>query len=151
MADVFPIESASTEDIHSVVVLLQDVELPPDGIEPHIENFLIIRSPHAVTGPQLLVGCIGLELYNDAALLRSFAIHPDFQKRGLGERLYLEVIEKARHSGIKNIYLLTDTAEEYFRKRGFEEIDRENVPASVRESIEFTTLCPAATVMKKTL
>jgi len=148
MIESLPVEPATLEDLPAVSVLLQDVELPRDGVEPIIENFLIVRSPVAVAGPQILIGCIGFELYGKSALLRSFAVHPDFQKQGLGGRLFLAALDKARNLQIKQLYLLTETAEAFFRKRRFVTVDRASVPGDVRDSIEFATLCPTATAMK---
>ncbi|MFQ5834073.1 MAG: arsenic resistance N-acetyltransferase ArsN2 [Candidatus Thorarchaeota archaeon] len=149
MNERFPIEGASKKDLPGIVVFLQDTDLPPDGIEPHVDDFLIIRSPHVVAGPEILIGCVGLEIYDKYALLRSLAVHPDFQGRGIGKQLVSSIIERARVKGIGQLYLLTDTAEEFFRKIGFESVDREDVPASVRQSIEFTTLCPTAASLTK--
>jgi amino-acid N-acetyltransferase len=51
--------------------------------------------------------------------------------------------------GFRELYLLTTTAEEFFPRFGFERIGREEVPAAVRESVEFRESCPAsATVMR---
>jgi amino-acid N-acetyltransferase len=50
------------------------------------------------------------------------------------------------------IYLLTTTAERYFPKFGFERIARDDVPATVRTSVEFTSACPSsAAVFRKRL
>jgi amino-acid N-acetyltransferase len=50
------------------------------------------------------------------------------------------------------VYLLTTTAERFFRTFGFERIERAAVPQSVQTSIEFTSACPSsATVMRKIL
>jgi amino-acid N-acetyltransferase len=50
------------------------------------------------------------------------------------------------------VYLLTNTAAEYFPRFGFERITRADVPPAVQASIEFTSLCPyTATVMRKRL
>ena len=38
---------------------------------------------------------------------------------------------------------LTTTADGYFPRFGFERIERSQVPATVRESVEFTSACPA--------
>jgi amino-acid N-acetyltransferase len=47
---------------------------------------------------------------------------------------------------------LTTTAERYFPKFGFERIERNDVPASVQASVEFTSACPSsAIVMRKPL
>ncbi len=102
-----------------------------------------------MAGPEILIGCVGLEVYDRYALLRSLAVHPDFQGRGIGKQLVSRIIERARVKGIGQLYLLTDTAEDFFRKIGFDYVDREDVPASVRQSIEFTTLCPTAASLTK--
>jgi amino-acid N-acetyltransferase len=144
-----PIEVASKKDLPGVIVLLQDTGLPPDGIEPHIDNFLIIRSPHRASGREVLVGCVGLEVYENYALLRSLAVHPDFRRRGIGMSLVRRITDNAKVRGINQLYLLTDTAEDFFRNLGFNPVDRVDVPSTVRQSIEFTTLCLSATSMTK--
>lgn len=141
------IESAKKEDYAALVVLLQETELPPDGIEPHIENFLVVRHPEAVDGPEFLIGSVGLEIYGNSALLRSLSVHPDFQGNRLGTRLVDNIIEVAKAKGITQLFLLTDTAEEYFKKRNFTVVSRDKVPEDMKQSIEFTTLCTSAPSM----
>ena len=88
----------------------------------------------------------------DGALLRSVAVDPREQGQGLGHRLTDAAIDLARTAGAPNIYLLTTTAEGFFPKFGFERIARADVPAGVRTSVEFTSVCPSsATVMRKSL
>ena len=58
----------------------------------------------------------------------------------------------AASSGLSKLVLLTTTAERYFTRFGFEVVSRDEVPAAVRESVEFTSACPAsATVMQVAL
>lgn len=45
------------------------------------------------------------------------------------------------------VYLLTTSAESYFPKFGFVRVTREHVPASVKESIEFRSACPASAIV----
>ena len=46
------------------------------------------------------------------------------------------------------VYLLTTTADRYFAKLGFAAVDRAAVPAEIRASPEFASICPDdATVM----
>jgi len=147
MRNELRIESAKKADCAALVVLLQVTELPPNGIEPHLENFLVIRHPEAVAGPEFLVGSVGLEIYGESALLRSLAVHPDFQGSGLGTRLVDNIIEVAKGKGLTRLYLLTDTAEDYFKRRGFVVVSRDKVPDVMKQSIEFTTLCTSSPSM----
>jgi amino-acid N-acetyltransferase len=149
MSSDLKIEGAKGSDHAAVVVLLQYVDLPPDGIELNMENFLIIRNPEAVAGPEFLVGSVGLEVYGESALLRSLAVHPDFQGRGLGTRLVNRAIRVAKEKGITRLFLLTDTAEDYFKKKGFVIVTRDQVPADMKQSIEFTTLCTSSPSMMR--
>ena len=75
---------------------------------------------------------------------------------GLGQQLGHQLTEAALHlattNGANAVFLLTTTAERFFPQFGFEQIDREQVPPSVRASVEFQSACPAsAIVMRKQL
>ena len=59
---------------------------------------------------------------------------------------------EAKSSGIEALYLLTETADKYFAKKGYTAISREIVPVEIKSSSEFSHVCPvSAIVMKKEL
>jgi amino-acid N-acetyltransferase len=61
------------------------------------------------------------------------------------------MIESAAR-GATTVFLLTTTAERFFARFDFEQITRDEVPPSVRRSVEFESACPAAAiVMRKPL
>ena len=93
---------------------------------------------------QAVVGSAALELYGAAALLRSVAVALSFRGQGLGQQLTQAALKLARQRDITHIYLLTETASEFFSNFGFRPIDRSQVPFSVQNSMEFTSLCPAS-------
>ena len=143
------IETAETSDFPAIVALLRETSLPPDDIERHLEGFLVARSSESATGRDILLGSVGLEIYGQSALLRSLAVHPDFQGNGLGKRLVNRITRTALEKGITRLYLLTDTAEDFFKRLGFKFVSREEVPEEVKQSIEFTTLCTESPSMMK--
>jgi amino-acid N-acetyltransferase len=99
-----------------------------------------------------IVGVAALELYADGALLRSVAVDPSAQGQQLGHRLTEAALQMARAHAVPAVFLLTTTAEPFFRRFGFQSIARADVPASVHASIEFRSACPAsAAVMRKQL
>ena len=99
-----------------------------------------------------LAACAGLEWHGRYALLRSVAVAPAYQGRGLGGAVTAAALDAAAARGADAVFLLTTTAEPFFARRGFETIPRADVPAEVQASVEFTTACPAsATVMRKRL
>ena len=140
------IESPTERDLPQIRALLERLHLPRAGVDDHLSTMLVAREG------ELIVGTAGLELYADGALLRSVAVEPRWQGRQLGHQLTDAALRLATTSGASTVFLLTTTAERFFPKFGFEQIDREQVPPSVRESVEFQSACPAsAIVMRKHL
>lgn len=145
MVTGYRIERTKPSEISWILSLLNDVDLPGDGVKNHISNFLTLKGDD---DPDVAPwGCAGLEIYGDSALLRSMAIAPEFQGKGLGTVLTEAIIDDAREKGINTLFLLTDTAEDFFRRFGFRIVERELVPEDVRTSIEFTKLCLEAPAM----
>lgn len=136
MADV-RVRPAAAGDAVAVLSLLESSALPLDGVEAHLADFLVAEADGAVAG------VAGLERYGDAALLRSVAVAPSSRGTGLGGLLTTTALESAAMGGARSIWLLTTTAEDYFPRYGFKRAARESVPVAVRESVEFTTACPA--------
>jgi amino-acid N-acetyltransferase len=102
--------------------------------------------------PAIVIGCAGLEVYGDAALLRSVAVEAEHRRGGVGAALTRAALDEAARSGIAAVYLLTTTAERFFPRFGFEIVDRADVPAAVQSSVEFAhASCASAVVMRKRL
>ncbi|MFW9967860.1 MAG: arsenic resistance N-acetyltransferase ArsN2 [Candidatus Thorarchaeota archaeon] len=135
----YRIDRTEPSELSSILNLLNEVDLPNEGVKDHLSNFLTLKSND---GSNLEPwGCAGLEIYEDSALLRSVAISPKHQGKGLGTVLTEAMIENARKKGIRTLFLLTDTAEDFFRRLGFRVVEREIIPKDVKTSIEFTKLC----------
>jgi amino-acid N-acetyltransferase len=140
------IARATPADAEAVFRLLEDNHLPLDGLSGHLATTIVAREDGRI------VGSAALEVYGEGVLLRSVAVAPALQRRGLGHELTDAAFQLARTVGAPAVYLLTTTAERYFPKFGFERIDRAQVPETVKASVEFTSACPSsATVMRKLL
>lgn len=90
------------------------------------------------------VGIVGLQFYGSDALLRSLVVSAAHRARGLGQELVEHAERHARMRGIATVYLLTTTAERFFRSRGYVVTPRESAPPAIRSTPEFATLCPAS-------
>jgi N-acetylglutamate synthase-like GNAT family acetyltransferase len=133
---------ATPADLSAVERLLIDSALPFEGVREAFADFVVAEADGDI------VGVAGLEVCCDNALLRSVAVRPEWRSHGLGRALVTRAIADAEARGLHALYLLTTTAERYFPSFGFRKIDREAVPAEVRETVEFRSACPAsATVM----
>ena len=140
------IEPATDQDLPQIRSLLEQHHLPLDRIGDHVGTLLIAR--HGLR----VIGTAALELYPDGALLRSVAVDPTEQGHHLGHQLTEAALHLARERGAETVFLLTTTAERFFPRFGFEQITRDDVPTSVRTSVEFTSACPqSAIVMRKRL
>jgi amino-acid N-acetyltransferase len=91
-----------------------------------------------------LEGVVGLELFGTVALLRSLAVVSSRRKAGLGSKLVTHAEEYARNKSIKSLYLLTNTAESFFKHRGYQSTARDDAPAAIRQTREFSELCPVS-------
>lgn len=128
-------------DWPQIVALLKSVDLPIDGLQEHQETTLVLRTGNKI------VGCAALELYDSFALLRSVAVAKSCQGNNMGQDLTKACLDLARDRGVKQIYLLTETAGKFFPRFGFRPIGRGDVPAAIQESVEFTSACPASALV----
>ena len=112
-------------------------------MKDHIKHFKIADIRTDQMKIHSIVGCIGLEIYGENGVLRSLAVHPDYQKRGIGRTLISNGLKFARMNGLKTLYLLTDTARDYLISLGFQEISRDAVPQIILDSPEFSSICPS--------
>jgi amino-acid N-acetyltransferase len=140
--EAYEITPAAGEDWPSLRALLARSGLADDGLGPHLGSTLMARDARGI------IGCAALELYDDAALLRSLAVDASERGTGVGTALTVAALELARRHHVRRVYLLTETAADFFPRFGFTPVARAHVPATVRQSVEFTHLCPdSAAVM----
>lgn len=137
------VERARSADTQAIERLLTETALPLDGAAEAFGTGLVARDGDAI------VGAAAIEPYGDAGLLRSVVVAPQRRGSGIGARLLAASETLASELGIDKLYLLTDTAETWFALHGYEPTERENVPARVRSSIEFTTACSETAVAMK--
>ncbi len=135
--------NANAADWDSIAQLLQHAQLPLDGAQAHLANFIVAERGNE------LAGCAGLECYNATGLLRSVAVKEAERGRGVGRELTQRILIQARREGIHTIVLLTETAQEFFPQFGFRAISRTEVPPAVLASAEFqANCCTSAGVMR---
>jgi N-acetylglutamate synthase-like GNAT family acetyltransferase len=138
---VMAIQSAAAADLAIVLDLLERSGLPATGLSDHLDTLLVAHDGERV------VGSAALELYDDSALLRSVAVDAPARGSRVGQRLTVAALDLARQRGIRDVFLLTTTAETFFTRFGFEPVARTSVPHAVRQSVEFTSACPASAVV----
>ncbi len=128
-------------------VLLASAGLPTaDLTEQHCDHFFYLGTADAPSG------LVGLEIFGEVALLRSLAVATGSQRKGAGTALVGHAEQAARDAGVRVIYLLTTTAENFFSKRGYQRVARDSAPRAIRDTREFAGICPASSaLMTRTL
>lgn len=93
------------------------------------------------------VGFGGLELYGEAAFLRSIVVLSDRQGLGFGHAITLGLLDAAHRKGADAAYLLTETAAPFFQSLGFCPIARNEAPAEIQTTRQAASLCPASAAL----
>lgn len=140
------IRTATAQDLPNIKALLQRCELPTADLDEACVAFLVAERDGQVTG------AIGLQRFDRVALLRSLAVDAAHRGNGTAAALVTLLENEARQQEIDELILLTQTARQFFSRRGYSVIGRETAPPAVRQAQEFRSLCPAsATCMAKSL
>jgi len=132
------------EDLQSLekgIALLKESGLPFQDVEVG-KTFLI--GCYDESGN--LLGTGGLEFYNSFALMRSIAVNTNHKGNSIGKEIVNSLITVAKSKSVSEIYLLTETARNYFLRIGFKDIEREKVPTEIKKSTEFDSVCPVSAV-----
>lgn len=140
------ITKASDSHRAMVIALLLSEKLPVEDLPASLKNFFVALTEDKV------IGAIGLEPYGNYALLRSMVVSKAYRDKKIAFSLVEKLEDYSKTLGVRAMYLLTETAPGYFEKKGYQKINREEVPAALQASSEFSHVCPVSTiVMKKEL
>ena len=136
------VRSARPDDLAAARSLLERASLPVSGLEEQFgSGYAVAESGHTI------VGVTGIERHGRYGLLRSAAIDTAWRGQGIGEALARNRLAWATAVGMDSVYLLTETAAEWFPRFGFTRVDRGAVPAEIAASGEFAHLCPVSAVV----
>ncbi len=140
------IQKAQIRDVEEILELVNsfaasNLMLPrgPQYLYENIRDFMIADDRnipiYSLTETRevlhLIVACGSLHvLWEDIAEIRALAIHPDYQKMGLGSKLIEHMVEEAKQLGIRRLYTFTLT-EDFFKTLGFKQQNRAELPPKV--------------------
>ncbi|HZT39679.1 MAG TPA: N-acetyltransferase [Bryobacteraceae bacterium] len=123
------IRKASLRDLPALLELInsyaeQQIMLPRTEFElaENIRDFVVARR-----GGEL-AACGALHFYSPASgEIRSLAVLPALKGNGLGRRVVEALEREARENGLASLFAFTYVPD-FFRKLGFEEVDRGELP-----------------------
>ncbi len=135
------LRDARASDTAAIHALLRGCRLPIEGVPNDAALLLVAESGGRIAG------VAGLELHGADALLRSVAVAPELRGQRIASRLCAEAERRAPALGAKRVFLLTETAERFFARRGYRRLARTQAPAEIAASREFAALCPDSAVL----
>jgi N-acetylglutamate synthase-like GNAT family acetyltransferase len=127
------IRPAQRADMDGVRAVLEMVKLADEPArDDQFQSFFVLRNEKGI------VGCVSLQVYGDDAVLRALAVDPEFRGAGYGWMLADMAVGQARWRGVRRIYLLTESASDFFAaKFGFRVVDRSTLAKQVAASETF--------------
>ena len=139
-SDFINYRTALSGDFPEIVNLLAECKLPHSDIVPGKQNFIIAEIDRKI------IGCAGFEAYNESGLFRSLGVKPIHREMKIGIDLLSKVIDLSKENNVNQLYLLTTTADVYFKKSGWEVINRNEVPDDILATTEFSSICPSTAI-----
>jgi len=137
------LKSASSAQASDLINFLQKVNLPTSDLPTDLSGFTL-----ALDGEQI-VGSAGMELFGNRGLLRSVAVAETHRNQQLGQLLFAAALNHARSHQVQQVFLITNSADQYFEKKGFQQLDRSDVPEEITQTKQFSALCPSSAVVMK--
>ena len=125
--------AATIEDIGGILDLIRPLEeegilvrRSREQLEMEIDKFTIIERDG------LIIGCAALYCFMEEAMaeMACVAIHPEYRNSNRGDTLIAKVAERARRLGIRRLFVLTTRSIHWFRERGFDPLEVEDLPVA---------------------
>ena len=139
----FVLKKATPDTLPALQRFLTDMKLPVSDLPADLSGFTL-----AFEGDEL-VGTAGMELLGSIGLLRSVAVAETHRSKQLGRQLFAAALDHARAHGVQEVFLITNTADAYFEKNGFQRVERSEAPVEIAGTAQFAGLCPASAVVMK--
>ena len=134
---------ARSGDIPEIERLLAAEWLPPMAITEFLDSFWVLESDGRVAG------AAGIEIYGEAAVLRSVVVAPELRGTGEGDHLVRNGLKYAREHGAKRVYLFTMHAAPFFARYGFEPVTTDDFEPAVRNSWQYVGLTERPEILKQ--
>ncbi len=126
------LRQASVDDVGGILELIKPLEQAGtlvqrsrELLETELANFKV------VAWEGMLIACAALyPMENASGEIACIAIHPDYQKRGLGSRLLTSLEREARNRNLNRVFILTTAATHWFLENGFRQSSVDELPQS---------------------
>lgn len=139
MLDIRP---AGPEDLGAIKVLLAVCLLPSHDESDGRSTFFVAESERGIIGVCGIEQCEG-----SVALLRSLGVMPGYRKQRIGRRLIHRAISHVQDRGIERLFVLTESATDYFQNSGFIAQERKSAPNELKGSLSLGGHTPSSALL----
>ncbi|MFH1153584.1 MAG: amino-acid N-acetyltransferase [Pseudomonadota bacterium] len=128
------IREALPEDIPAILQLMEDYMKAGNLVVRTTEDILErLDDYHIYEVDQVVYGCGALHILDrDWGELGAIAVNPSYKSQGVGRSLIRHLISDARARGLKQLFLLTTQAADWFYEFGFTPGEPKDLPESRR-------------------
>jgi amino-acid N-acetyltransferase len=129
---VIQVEKAKIPDIQQIHKLINDYAGKGEMLaRPLSELYEDIRDYFVIKEGDRVLACGALHVsWSDIAEVRSVAVDPESQGKGLGSLLVAACLEEAEELGIKTVFCFTYRPD-FFKRHKFADIDKMELPRKV--------------------
>ena len=126
------VTKATVKDVKAIHSLVNKFAKKDDMLPRSLnEIYEQIRDYSICVEDEKIVAVCALHVvWEDIAEIRSIAVSKNYQGMGIGKKLIRQSIKEAQAMGIKKVFALTYRPD-YFKKHGFEDIDKNDLPHKV--------------------
>jgi len=86
----------------------------------------------------------GYEPVDRTALLESMVVDSQFRELYLGSSLIKQILGQLRLLEVEAVYILTETADQYFLQFDFKALGYDKLPLEIKSTKQCQTFCPAS-------
>lgn len=133
---------ASQNSFSAAIALLKKNNLPTEDLDSGKQLFVVEEGDE-------VIATIAVEYDYNNALLRSLSVSEEKRRTGIGAELVRFVEDYVAEQGVQNIFLLTTTASQFFSIRGYQIVDRSNVPDFIKNTKEYSFICASSSILMK--
>lgn len=129
------VRTARQGDVGGILALIEPLEeqgilvrRSREMLENDIERFTVIERDGMV------IGCAALYAYPDEGIaeIACLVVHPDYRTAGRGDQLLHYLERESAAQALGRLFVLTTQTSHWFRERGFESCDIDELPAARR-------------------
>ena len=128
------------DDLDTVQALLRSNYLPFEDCGDHVSNLI------GIVHKEQIIAVGGFEQVGRFALLRSVAVDSQFRGLDLARSLVEKILAQLKFFKLEAVYILTETADQYFFRLGFNAIERDKLPLEIQTTQQCQTLCSASAI-----